>query len=64
MVVVVSRLIAVVLTLILACLLYPVAAFFYIIGWFGKIGDVLFQWTNKMVKRLWEDLKNENENIN
>lgn len=59
MVVIFSKILAIILTVILACALYPIAAIFYVIGLFGMIGDTLFKWTNNVIKKLWGDLKNE-----
>ena len=59
MVVVLSRMIAFIITVMLACVLYPIAAVFYVVGLFGKMGSGLFNITNKMIKYLWNDLKHE-----
>ena len=58
MVVALSYVIAVILTLALAVLLYPISAVFWILGLLGKIADRLFTFTNRVIKSLWSDIKN------
>lgn len=53
-----SRLIAVVLTVILAIILYPICGIFWILGLLGKIGTHMFEFTNGAIHKLWEDLSN------
>ncbi len=56
MVVFLSRIIALVITILLACILYPISGVFWIMAVIGKIGGVLFEWTNKTIKSLWNDV--------
>lgn len=60
MVFLISKMIAVIITVVLACVLYPIAAIFYVVGLLGRAGDTLFKWTNMVIKGLWIDLKSEN----
>ncbi len=57
MVVFLSYVLAVILTLALAIFLYPVAAFFWVIGLFGKIADGMFSFTSRTISKLWQDLR-------
>ena len=57
MVVALSYLIAVILTVILAVLLYPIAGIFWGLGLFGRISDKLFGFTTKVIRSLWNDLR-------
>lgn len=61
MVVVISYIIAVILTVILAIFLYPISMIFFLVGYFGKmtykLGDFIFNHTNKGIKKLWSDIK-------
>ena len=57
MVVFLSYLFAVILTVALAIFLYPVAAFFWVMGLFGKISDGMFKFTSKTISSLWHDLR-------
>jgi len=56
-----SYFIASLLTVLLACLLYPVAALFWIagkIGWIvGIIGDWVYEHANAAIKKMWEELR-------
>ena len=58
MVVALSYIIAIILTLALAIFLYPVSAFFWVLGLLGKISDNLFAFTNRVIKSLWRDIRN------
>ena len=58
MVVALSYVIAITLTVGLAIFLYPVSAFFWILGLLGKISDNLFSFTNRVIKSLWRDIRN------
>ncbi len=58
MVVFLSYFFAVILTVALAIFLYPVAAFFWVMGLFGKISDGMFKFTSKTISKLWQDLRN------
>ncbi len=57
MVILLSYLFAVVLTVALAIILYPIAAVFWILGLFGKISDKMFKFTKKAIAGLWKDLR-------
>lgn len=59
MVVAISYVIAVILTGLLACVLYPISGLFWLIGLLGKIGENLFSFTNKMIKNLWADISSK-----
>ena len=69
MIVFLSYVIAFFLTLALAVLLYPVAAFFWVFEMigkvlvvifdaFGKVSDGMFRFTTKVIRRLWKDIRN------
>lgn len=58
MIVALSYIIAIVLTLAIAIFLYPISAFFWVLGVLGKISDNLFSFTNTMIKSLWRDIRN------
>ena len=62
MVVALSYIIAIVLTIALAIILYPISAFFWLLGLLGKISDTLFAFTNRVIKSLWRDLRNSEKN--
>lgn len=75
MVVFLSYVIAVILTVGLAVCLYPLCAIFWISGLLGKISNGMFNFTNGVIKKLWQDIKgssvvsndipnNNNVNIN
>lgn len=57
MIVILSYLLAVILTLAMAIILYPIAAVFWVIGLFGRISDSMFAFTTKTISKLWQDLK-------
>lgn len=57
----ISYIVAVIITAIIAIILYPIAALCWIFSLIGKVSDNLFHWTNKTIKNLWNDIKN-NEN--
>ena len=74
MVVVFSYIIAVILTLALAIILYPIAAIFWLLGMagklfvlvfdlLGKLSDNMFKFTTVMIRRLWSDIKNIDRQI-
>ena len=56
----ISYIVAVVITAIIAIILYPIAALCWIFSLIGKISDNLFSWTNKTIKKLWSDIGNSN----
>lgn len=60
MVMFLSYLVAVILTVSMAIFLYPVAAFFWVMGLFGKISDGMFQFTSRTISKLWQDLRKVN----
>lgn len=62
MVLALSYVIAIILTIILAILLYPISAFFWVLGLLGRISDKLFVFTNRAIKSLWRDIRNDNQN--
>ena len=69
MVVALSYIFAVIITVALAIILYPIAAFFWILGIFGRLAEVMFAFTQKTISSLWSDLGNvkksmPNETIN
>lgn len=64
-----SYVIAVVLTLLAALVLYPIAAFFWLCGLvgkllvsiftlLGKLSDRLFAFTTRIIRSLWKELGN------
>lgn len=61
MVMFLSYVIAVIITIILAILLYPISAVFFVIGKIGSIlgllADFIFSHTNSAIKNLWEDIR-------
>ena len=57
MVVALSYVIAVILSLFLAIALYPIAGLFWILGLFGKISDTMFNFTSKVIRSLWRDIR-------
>ncbi len=52
-----SFIIAVILTILLALVLYPIAAVFWICGLLGKLSDKIFAITKLAIAYLWKDLK-------
>ena len=59
-----SYIIAVVITMCLAIVLYPISALFWILGLFGKIADLLFDFTTKLIRSLWQDIGKMNRDNN
>ncbi len=61
MVIVLSYIIAVIITIILAIMLYPISAIFFIIGKIGyvlgRLANFIFSHTNSGIKKLWSDIK-------
>ena len=57
MVKLISYIVAIVLTALIALVLYPLAALFYLFSIIGKISDNLFKWANNTIKKLWNDVK-------
>ncbi len=62
MIVVLSTVIACILTALLACILYPIAGIFWFAGKAGEmvgiIGNWIFIHANAAIKHLWADLRN------
>ena len=56
MVTALSIVIAVILSVVIAICLYPIAAIFWILGLFGHMADGLFKITKRMISALWRDL--------
>lgn len=59
MVVALSYVIAIILTLTLAIILYPISGLFWVLGLLGKISDNMFSFTNRVIKSLWRDIRAE-----
>lgn len=59
MVIGLSYVLAVVFTAVLACILYPIAGVFWLIGLLGKLGEKLFEFSNHAIKSLWADISNK-----
>ncbi len=61
MIVVLSTVIACILTALLACVLYPIAGLFWFLGKVGEIVGIIGNWifvhANEAVKHLWADLR-------
>lgn len=61
MVIILSYIIAIIITLVLAIILYPISTVFFLVGSVGKViyklGDFIFKRTNKGIKKLWSDIK-------
>lgn len=57
-----SFIIACILTVLLAMILYPIAAIFWLIGIIGDVVGVVSKWifvhANRMIHYLWADLRN------
>ena len=57
-----SFIIACILTVLLAMILYPIAAIFWFIGIVGDVVGVISKWifthANRMIQYLWADLRN------
>lgn len=56
MIVGLSYVFAVIITAVLACVLYPIAAVFWFIGLLGKLGEMMFGATNHIIKKMWADI--------
>lgn len=52
-----SYMFAVILTLAIAIVLYPIAGIFWILGLFGKIADALFGFTKKVLSSIWREIR-------
>ena len=64
MIVALSYLFAVILTLALAIVLYPIAGLFWFLGLFGKMADWMFRFTKKAISSLWKDIRNMHSPMN
>lgn len=62
MIVVLSYIFAFIVTMILACIMYPIAAIFFVFGKIGFFVDLIsrkvFSAVNRAIKYLWADLAN------
>lgn len=56
MIVGLSYVFAVIITAVLACVLYPIAAVFWFICLLGKLGEMMFGATNHIIKKMWADI--------
>ncbi len=63
MVKLISYIVAVVLTVLIALILYPIAALFYLFSIIGKISDNLFKWANSTIKKLWKEVKESSREV-
>ena len=55
---VISRIIAIIITVIITIGLCPIALVFYCIGFLGKIGDVMLEFVKWAMNNLWPDNSN------
>ncbi len=62
MIKILSKLFAVILTVAVAIVLYPICAFFYIFKLIGQISSVMFNFTNHFIAKIWADIKEETIN--
>ncbi len=63
MIKILSKLLAVIFTVIIAIVLYPICAFFYIFKLLGQISSVMFGFTNGLITKLWAEVRDETINI-
>ena len=65
MIFVLSFAIACILTVMLVCILYPIAGLFWVVGRLGKIIGIISDWifnhANMMIKHLWADLRSSSK---
>lgn len=59
MVVALSYIFAVIFTAVLACILYPIAGVFWLVGLLGKLSEQMFRFSNNAIKKLWADISNK-----
>ncbi|MDD6033193.1 MAG: hypothetical protein PUC47_06875 [Oscillospiraceae bacterium] len=52
-----SYIIAVLITVALAVILYPVAGLFWILGLFGKLASAIFSLTRRIIRAMWNDIR-------
>ena len=59
-----SFIIACILTAILVCILYPIAALFWFLGkigyFIGQVSSWIFAHANAIIQRLWAELRDTN----
>lgn len=58
MVVALSYVLAVLITVALAIILYPIAAIFWVFGLLGKVSNSMFYFTRSTISKLWRDIRN------
>lgn len=56
MIVALSYILAVIFTVLVAVILYPIAAVFWVLGLFGKLAEYIFALTKKAIAYLWKDI--------
>lgn len=61
MIIALSYIFAVLITIALAIVLYPIAGVFWILGFFGKISEALFSFTSRVINSLWRDIGSMNK---
>lgn len=61
MIIALSYIFAVLITIALAIVLYPIAGLFWVLGFFGKISEALFAFTSRVINSLWSDIRNMNK---
>lgn len=59
MIKIISKLFALILTIAIAIVLYPICAFFYIFKLIGQISSIMFGFTNHLIAKLWLEIKEE-----
>lgn len=59
MIKILSKLVALILTIAIAIVLYPICAVFYIFKLIGQVSSVMFGFTNNLIAKLWSDIKEE-----
>lgn len=64
MVSVLSYLIAIIITIALAVFLYPIAGLFWMLGLFGKVSDIMFKFTSRIIRSLWRDIRGVKSDMN
>ena len=61
MIIAICYIIAILITIALAIVLYPIAGIFWVLGFLGKISEDLFAFTNRVINSLWRDIRNMNK---
>lgn len=64
MVKIISYIIAVIITAVIAVPLYPIAAVFWVFSYIGRISTYLFNFTNNTIKKLWADTRSDDNRSN